>query len=139
LLFKTNRLYRCKLSWIANVWALSMMNSWASGPQLSCQVFTQGKDHHLFFSTTSQPYLGQPIDFERFRFKAIVSKGDGQMEYIKISVSYRSGPEAIILRRKQHIYRPLSFMATASPGRQQLYSPDYGREFIYDCGLAGIP
>jgi hypothetical protein len=137
LLFKTNRLYRCKLSWIANVWALSMMNSWASGPQLSCQVFTQGKDHHLFFSTTSQPYLGQPIDFERFRFKAIVSKGDGQMEYIKISVSYRSGPEAIILQ--QATYLPPFIHGNSLTGRQQLYSPDYGREFIYDCGLAGIP
>jgi hypothetical protein len=99
--------------------------------RLQCQLFAGGEDYAFVFIPTAQPYIAKPIDLERFRFKAIVSQGSDQIEHIKITVSYRSSGQALILQ--QATYFPPFAKNQSLTGRQQLYSPDLGRELSYDC------
>ena len=99
--------------------------------RLQCQLFAGGEDYAFVFVPTAQPYIAKPIDLERFRFKAIVSQGSDQIEHIKITVSYRSSGQALILQ--QATYLPPFAKNQSLTGRQQLYSPDLGRELSYDC------
>ena len=112
---------------------LSLAASHASDQptRMQCQLFAGGEDHSFVFAPTSAPLSAKPIDLERFRFKAVVSLGDGQIEYIKITVSYRSSGQALILQ--QATYLPPFPQSQSLTGRQQLYSPDLGRELSYDC------
>lgn len=112
---------------------VSVSASFASNQQhrLQCQLFAGGEDHSFVFVPTSAPLSAKPIDLERFRFKAVVSLGEGQIEYIKITVSYRSSGQALILQ--QATYLPPFPQNQSLTGRQQLYSPDLGRELSYDC------
>ncbi len=112
---------------------LSATASLASNPQLRlhCQLFAGGEDHAFVFIPTAHPYTAKPIDLERFRFKAIVSQGGDQIDYIKITVSYLSSGQALILQ--QATYLPPFAKSQSLTGRQQLYSPDLGRELSYDC------
>ena len=107
--------------------------SFASSQQqrLQCQLFAGGEDYKFIFSPTADPYSTKPIDLERFRFKAIVSLGGEQIQYIKITVSYRSSGQALILQ--QATYLPPFLQSQSLTGRQQIYSPDLGRELSYDC------
>ena len=118
---------------------LSATASLASNQQLrlQCQLFAGGEDYAFFFVPTSQPYTAKPIDLERFRFKAIVSQGSDQIEHIKITVSYRSSGQALILQ--QATYLPPFAKNQSLTGRQQLYSPDLGRELSYDCTVMDAP
>ncbi len=104
---------------------------------LHCQLFSGGTDHLLVFTPTLHPYTVKPIDLERFRFKAIMSQGRDQLDHIKITVSYRSGPQALILQ--QATYLPPFVSHQSLTGRQQLYSPDLGRELSYECTVADVP
>ena len=110
---------------------LSATASLASNQRLQCQLFAGGEDYAFVFVPTAQPYTAKPIDLERFRFKAIVSKGSDEIEHIKITVSYRSSRQALILQ--QATYFPPFAKNQSLTGRQQLYSPDLGRELSYDC------
>ncbi len=114
---------------------LSVTASLASNPQLrlQCQLFAGGEDYQFVFTPTSAPYQAKPIDLERFRFKAIFSQGSDQIEYIKITVSYRSSGQALILQ--QATYLPPFAKNQSLTGRQQIYSPDLGRELSYDCSV----
>lgn len=114
---------------------LSVTASLASNPQLrlQCQLFAGGEDHAFVFAPTDHPYTAKPIDLERFRFKAIFSQGSDQIEYIKITVSYRSSGQALILQ--QATYLPPFAKNQSLTGRQQIYSPDLGRELSYDCSV----
>ena len=118
---------------------LSATASFASNPQLrlQCQLFAGGEDHAFVFVPTAQPYTAKPIDLERFRFKAIVSQGSDQIEHIKITVSYLSSGQALILQ--QATYLPPFSQSQSLTGRQQLYSPNLGRELSYDCNLVDVP
>ena len=109
--------------------------SFASSQQqrLQCQLFAGGEDYQFIFSPTADPYNTRPIDLERFRFKATVSLGGVEIEHIKITVSYRSSVQALILQ--QVTYLPPFAKKQSLTGRQQLYSPDLGREFSYDCAV----
>ena len=108
----------------------------ASQPlRLQCQLFAGGEDYQFVFAPTTHPYSAKPIDLERFRFKAIVSQGGNQIENIKITVSYRSSGQALILQ--QATYLPPFAKSQSLTGRQQLYSPDLGREISYDCTVVG--
>ena len=113
--------------------------SLASNPQLrlQCQLFAGGEDYAFVFVPTAQPYTAKPFDLERFRFKAIVSLGGDQIEHIKITVSYRSSGQALILQ--QATYFPPFTKNQSLTGRQQLYSPDLGRELSYDCNVMDTP
>lgn len=131
----------CLLKWSCMTAALflSATASLASNQQLrlQCQLFAGGEDYAFFFVPTSQPYTAKPIDLERFRFKAIVSQGSDQIEHIKITVSYRSSGQALILQ--QATYLPPFAKNQSLTGRQQLYSPDLGRELSYDCTVMDAP
>ena len=118
---------------------LSATASLASNQQLrlQCQLFAGGEDHAFVFAPTAHPYTAKPIDLERFRFKAIVSQGSNQIEHIKITVSYRSSGQALILQ--QATYLPPFAKNQSLTGRQQLYSPDLGRELSYDCTVMDSP
>ena len=118
---------------IAAALFLSATASLASNLQLrlQCQLFAGGEDYAFVFVPTAQPYTAKPIDLERFRFKAIVSQGSDEIEHIKITVSYRSSGQALILQ--QATYLPPFAKNQSLTGRQQLYSPDLGRELSYDC------
>jgi hypothetical protein len=105
--------------------------------RLQCQLFAGGEDYAFVFVPTAQPYIAKPIDLERFRFKAIVSQGSDQIEHIKITVSYRSSGQALILQ--QATYLPPFAKNQSLTGRQQLYSPDLGRELSYDCTVMDAP
>jgi len=113
--------------------------SFASNQQLRlhCQLFAGGEDHAFVFAPTAHPYTAKPIDLERFRFKAIVSLGGDQIEHIKITVSYRSSGQALILQ--QSTYLPPFAKNQSLTGRQQLYSPNLGRELSYDCTVMDAP
>jgi hypothetical protein len=115
---------------------LSATASLASNPQLrlQCQLFAGGEDHAFVFVPTATPLTAKPIDLERFRFKAIVSLGSDQIAYIKITASYLSSGQALILQ--QATYLPPFVKSQSLTGRQQLYSPDLGRELRYECKLA---
>jgi hypothetical protein len=128
-----------KKSFLAAGLFLSATASLASNPQLrlQCQLFAGGEDHAFVFAPTAHPYTAKPIDLERFRFKAIVSLGSDQIEYIKITVSYRSSGQALILQ--QATYLPPFPQSQSLTGRQQLYSPNLGRELSYDCNLVDVP
>jgi hypothetical protein len=118
---------------------LSATASFASNQQLRlhCQLFAGGEDHAFVFAPTAHPYTAKPIDLERFRFKAIVSLGGDQIEHIKITVSYRSAGQALILQ--QATYLPPFTQSQSLTGRHQLYSPDLGRELSYDCSVMDAP
>lgn len=128
-----------KRSCIAAALFLSATASFAYNPQLrlQCQLFAGGEDHAFVFIPTAHPYTAKPIDLERFRFKAIVSLGGDQIEYIKITVSYLSSGQALILQ--QATYLPPFSQSQSLTGRQQLYSPNLGRELSYDCNLVDVP
>ena len=112
---------------------LMVTASFASSQQqrLQCQLFAGGEDYKFIFSPTADPYSTKPIDLERFRFKAAVSLGGVEIEHIKITVSYRSSVQALILQ--QATYLPPFPQGQSLTGRQQIYSPDLGRELSYDC------
>jgi len=118
---------------------LSATASLASKQQLRlhCQLFAGGEDHAFVFVPTAAPLTAKPIDLERFRFKAIVSQVSDQIEYIKITVSYLSFGQALILQ--QATYLPPFAESQSLTGRQQLYSPDLGRELSYDCTVLDAP
>ena len=116
---------------------LSATASLASNQRLQCQLFAGGEDYAFVFVPTAQPYTAKPIDLERFRFKAIVSQGSDQIDHIKITVSYRSSGQALILQ--QATYLPPFAKNQSLTGRQQLYSPDLGRELSYDCTVMDAP
>ena len=118
---------------------LSATASLASNQQLrlQCQLFAGGEDHAFVFAPTAAPLTARPIDLERFRFKAIVSLGSDQIEYIKITVFYLSSGQALILQ--QATYLPPFAKNQSLTGRQQLYSPDLGRELSYDCTVRNVP
>ena len=113
--------------------------SFASNQQLrlQCQLFAGGEDHAFVFVPTANPYTTKPIDLERFRFKVVVSQGGDQIEYIKITVSYRSSGQALVLQ--QSTYLPPFPQSQSLTGRQQLYSPVLGREMSYDCTVMDAP
>ena len=137
--FLPSQLGICKRSCIAAALFLSATASFAYNPQLrlQCQLFAGGEDHAFVFVPTAHPYIAKPIDLERFRFKAIVSLGSDQIEYIKITVSYLSSGQALILQ--QATYLPPFSQSQSLTGRQQLYSPNLGRELSYDCNLVDVP
>ena len=128
-----------KKSFLAAGLFLSATACLAYNPQLrlQCQLFAGGEDHAFIFVPTAHPYTAKPIDLERFRFKAIVSLGGDQIEYIKITVSYLSSGQALILQ--QATYLPPFSQSQSLTGRQQLYSPNLGRELSYDCNLVDVP
>jgi hypothetical protein len=137
--FLPSQLCIWKQSCIAAGLFLSATASLASNPQLrlQCQLFAGGEDHVFVFIPTAHPYTAKPIDLERFRFKAIVSLGSDQIEYIKITVSYRSSGQALILQ--QATFLPPFPQSQSLTGRHQLYSPDLGRELSYDCTVMDAP
>ena len=118
---------------------LSLTASHASDqpPRLQCQLFAGGEDYQFVVVPTAHPYTAKPMDLERFRFKAIFSKGSIQIENIKITVSYRSSGQALILQ--QSTYLPPFAKNQSLTGRQQLYSPNLGRELSYDCTVMDAP
>ena len=118
---------------------LSLAASHASdqSPRLLCQLFAGGEDHAFVFAPTPAPYQAKPIDLERFRFKGVVSLRDHQIDHIKITVSYRSSGQALILQ--QATYLPPFAKNQSLTGRQQIYSPDLGRELSYDCTVVDSP
>ena len=118
---------------------LSATASLASNPQLrlQCQLFAGGEDHAFVFAPTAHPYTAKPIDLERFRFKGVVSLRGHQIDHIKITVSYRSSGQALILQ--QATYLPPFAKNQSLTGRQQIYSPDLGRELSYDCTVVDSP
>jgi hypothetical protein len=128
-----------KKSFLAAGLFLSATACLAYNPQLrlQCQLFAGGEDHAFVFVPTAHPYTAKPIDLERFRFKAIVSLGGDQIEYIKITVSYLSSGQALILQ--QATYLPPFSQSQSLTGRQQLYSPNLGRELSYDCTVMDAP
>ena len=105
--------------------------------RLQCQLFAGGEDYLFVFVPTTDPYNAKPIDLDHFRFKAIVSQGGDQIENIKITVSYRSSGQALILQ--QATYLPPFAKNQSLTGKQQLYSPDLGRELSYDCTAMNAP
>lgn len=131
--FISSKLFLCVRSCIVAGLFLTMTASFASSQQqrLQCQLFAGGEDYPFVFAPSADPYLVKPIDLERFRFKAIVSLGGEQIQYIKITVSYRSSGQALILQ--QATYLPPFPQGQSLTGRQQIYSPDLGRELSYDC------
>jgi len=135
----SSHLFLWMRSCIAATLFLSATASLASNQQLrlQCQLFAGGEDHAFVFAPTAHPYTAKPIDLERFRFKAIVSLGGDQIEHIKITVSYRSSGQALILQ--QATYFPPFAKNQSLTGRQQLYSPDLGRELSYDCTVMDAP
>lgn len=140
MLFPKRRLpCRCQRLCVVASLGLSLTASFASDQTtyLRCQLFANGTDHVLVFSPTSQPYTVKPVDLERFRFKAIVNHNVVQVDHIKITVSYRSGPQALVLQ--QATYFPPFTNHQSLTGRQQLYSPDLGRELSYDCSVVDTP
>ncbi|NBS77235.1 MAG: hypothetical protein EBQ68_04980 [Betaproteobacteria bacterium] len=118
---------------------LSATASFASNQQLRlhCQLFAGGEDHAFVFAPTTHPYTAKPIDLERFRFKAILSLGGDHIEHIKITVSYRSAGQALILQ--QATYLPPFTQSQSLTGRHQIYSPDLGRELSYECSVMDAP
>ena len=139
LTFMPSQLCLLMRSCITAALFLSATASLASNQQLrlQCQLFAGGEDYAFVFIPTVQPYIAKPIDLERFRFKAIVSQGSDQIEHIKITVSYRSSGQALILQ--QATYLPPFAKNQSLTGRQQLYSPDLGRELSYDCTVMDAP
>ena len=105
--------------------------------RLQCKLFAGGEDHLFIFVPTSQPYKAKPIDLERFRFKAVLSANAEHIENIKITVSYRTEKQPLILQ--QATYLPPFVSHQSLTGRQQLYSPNLGRELIYDCTMLTAP
>ena len=105
--------------------------------RLQCKLFVGGEDHQFVFAPTTHPYRARPIDLERFRFKAIVSANAEHIENIKITVSYRTEKQPLILQ--QATYLPPFVSHQSLTGRQQLYSPNLGRELIYDCTILTAP
>lgn len=105
--------------------------------RLQCKLFAGGEDHQFVFTPTSHPYKVKPIDLERFRFKAILSASTEHIENIKITVSYRTDKQALILQ--QATYLPPFVSHQSLTGRQQLYSPNLGRELTYDCTILTAP
>jgi len=105
--------------------------------RLQCKLFAGGEDHQFVFVPTPHPYRVKPVDLERFRFKAILSANSEQIENIKISVSYRTEKQPLILQ--QATYLPPFVSHQSLTGRQQLYSPNLGRELIYDCTMLTAP
>ena len=105
--------------------------------RLQCKLFAGGEDHQFIFVPTSQPYKVKPIDLERFRFKAIVAANAEHIENIKITVSYRTDKQPLILQ--QATYLPPFVSHQSLTGRQQLYSPNLGRELIYECTMLTAP
>jgi hypothetical protein len=105
--------------------------------RLQCKIFAGGEDHQFVFKPTLHPYTAKPIDLERFRFKAILSANAEHIENIKITVSYRTDKQPLILQ--QATYLPPFVSHQSLTGRQQLYSPNLGRELIYECTMLTAP
>lgn len=105
--------------------------------RLQCKLFAGGEDHQFIFVPTPHPYRAKPIDLERFRFKAIVSANAEHIENIKITVSYRTDKQPLILQ--QATYLPPFVSHQSLTGRQHLYSPNLGRELIYECTMLTAP
>ena len=124
-----------RLTWLSS-WVLFWVvtSTCAQAQQLLCDIFESGEDHPFVFSPTDSPYTVKPIDLNRFRFKAVLTAGVLSLDHIKITVSYRTAQEALILQ--QASYLPPFPVGQSLTGRQQLYSPDLGREFRYECKLA---
>jgi len=139
LIFMPSQLCLWKRLFIAAGLFLSVNASLASNLQLrlQCQLFAGGEDYQFVVVPTAHPYTAKPMDLERFRFKAIFSKGSIQIENIKITVSYRSSGQALILQ--QSTYLPPFAKNQSLTGRQQLYSPNLGRELSYDCTVMNAP
>jgi len=105
--------------------------------RLQCKLFAGGEDHQFIFIPTAHPYRAKPIDLERFRFKAVLSANAEHIENIKITVSYRTEKQPLILQQATYLPPFVSYQSLT--GRQQLYSPNLGRELIYDCTMLTAP
>jgi hypothetical protein len=76
LIFMPSQLCLWKRLFIAAGLFLSVNASLASNLQLrlQCQLFAGGEDYQFVVVPTAHPYTAKPMDLERFRFKAKISK-----------------------------------------------------------------
>ena len=102
--------------------------------QLHCELFTSGETTLLVTEPTQDIYGVVPLDLERFRFKALAFGNHQQLQYVKLEVYYRSGPQAIMLHQIK-LLPPFQLHQTLG-GSNRVYSPDLGHELSYQCSLS---
>ena len=106
----------------------------AAHNRLHCNLFAGGETFTLDVQPGTDIYNATPLDLARFRFKALAVGDHDNLQYIKLQVYYRSGPEAILLHQVKY-FPPFTDKVSLS-GTHSVYSPDLGRELVYQCGLA---
>jgi hypothetical protein len=109
----------------------------AASVQLQCELFTSGETTLLVTDPTEDMYGVVPLDLERFRFKALAFGDQAQLQYIKLQVYYRSGPQAIMLHQIKLL--PPFQLNQVLAGYNRVYSPDLGHELAYQCSLRDRP
>ena len=110
----------------------------ADSPRLRCQFDTSGERRELDFAPTAEPYLVPAIPVGRhFRFKAVVTARDGQIEWISLYTYYPDGDRTVLLHTARHAAPPITDGRNpfALTGEQRVYSPILERELVFGCAL----
>lgn len=106
--------------------------------ELECHVEQSGEIRNLRFELTTDPYNVPPVEFERFRIKAVAVGDTTKIEYVKIYTYYRSENSFILLHQSTYFSPAMPNSKRQSlTGDQRLYSPIRGHEIQYNCSLMG--
>jgi hypothetical protein len=106
-------------------------------PSLNCTLSDGGETTTAIFGPSAEPYAVQAVNTHRFRVKAIVSKHENASVLVKVYTYYRSGRQYRPLHLEK-LTMPLKTGAQPQPqrlGEHHLYSPELGRELVYECRL----
>ena len=117
---------------------LFLANAVWAVPRLVCEVSQGGETQQLQFGVTPNPYDAEAQSInERFRLKVVMVPAAQGIAYINIYAYYLSANRPVLLQQAKYLLPKAqqSPSGDALTGRQYLYSPDLGRELVYQCAL----
>lgn len=126
------------LTFAATAFALSCDTAVADSPNLRCQFDTAGEHLERDFGPTADPYTAPAIPIGRhFRFKAVVSARDGQVDWIALYTYYPDNGRTVLLHTARHAAPAITDGRDpfALTGEQRVYSPILERELVFGCAL----
>lgn len=110
----------------------------SASPVLQCVLTQGGETQTLTVEPTADPYRVAAVDVgRRFRFKAVVYREQASIAYVKLYTYYQSSRQAVLLHQASY-HNPLAEPAVGArslTGEQRLFSPNLGRELLYNCAL----
>ncbi|WP_423679950.1 hypothetical protein [Undibacterium sp. WLHG33] len=108
-----------------------------SAPWLRCQVSYAGSTQIVETGITNDPYAVESVDIQgRFKFKAVMTGSDSDINYIKLYAFFQTRSADIPIHQASY-YPPLPLRKQETPftPKNSLYAGDVERELQYQCTL----